>query len=176
MTADQQDRMGELIREGDQIGLRYVRRLAHPRERVWRALTESDQLLAWLPCDIVGERREGAEVELPFWPDHVTAYGDRIDEPLLHGKILTWRPPELFEWTWDTDFLRWELTEEGDGTVLTFTTWIGDPSAEDASGTAAGYHVCLDQLEDLLSGGPAQRLVDVDVAPWVERYAQRFAG
>lgn len=92
---------------------------------------------------IVGERREGAEVELPFWPAHLDAYSDRIEEPVTHGRILTWRPPELFEWTWDTDFLR--------------------------------YHVCLDQLEELLDGGPRQPLVEVDVAPWERRYAAAFA-
>ena len=48
---------GELIREGERAGLRYVRRYPHPAERVWRAITESDQLRYWMPCDIVGERR-----------------------------------------------------------------------------------------------------------------------
>ena len=34
--------------------VRFERHLAHPREKVWRALTESEHLRAWLPCDIVG--------------------------------------------------------------------------------------------------------------------------
>ena len=52
--------LGELVRDGERVGLRFVRVYPHPVERVWRALTESDQLRYWLPCDIVGERRPGA--------------------------------------------------------------------------------------------------------------------
>ena len=36
--------MGEVLRDGERVGLRYVRRFSHPVERVWSALTESDQL------------------------------------------------------------------------------------------------------------------------------------
>jgi uncharacterized protein YndB with AHSA1/START domain len=36
--------------------LRFVRRLAHPPERVWRAITEPDELEAWFPDTIVVER------------------------------------------------------------------------------------------------------------------------
>jgi hypothetical protein len=33
----------QVLQEGDTIGLRYERHLMHPSERVWRALTESEQ-------------------------------------------------------------------------------------------------------------------------------------
>ena len=73
--------MATLLEADGQVGLRYVRRLAHPPEKVWRALTESEHLRHWLPCDIVGERRAGAPIELPFWPEHVESYG--IEDPVL---------------------------------------------------------------------------------------------
>ena len=66
--------MGEVLRDGERVGLRFVRRFAHPVERVWAAITESDQLRFWMPCDIVGERRAGADVTLPFWPAAVEKY------------------------------------------------------------------------------------------------------
>lgn len=166
------DRLGTLMDDGGQTAIRYVRRFPHPRAKVWRAITESEQLRHWFPADIVGERRAGAPLRLPFWDDHVDTYA--IETPVVAGTILAWDPPRLFEWTWDTDRLRWELDEDGDATVLTFTTWIGDPlahgesgaSPDDATGTAsaaAGYHVCLDHLEALLDGTPA-RLVEADTA------------
>ena len=46
--------LGEIVRDGDLVGLRFVRHYPHPIQRVWRAITESDQLRAWFPCDIVG--------------------------------------------------------------------------------------------------------------------------
>src|SRR5699024_901231 len=48
--------LGEVARDGDAVVLTYDRDLAHPPDRVWRAIAESDHLRAWLPVDIVGER------------------------------------------------------------------------------------------------------------------------
>ena len=40
------------------------RRLAHPPETVWSALTEPDQLERWFPTTIDGERAAGAPLSL----------------------------------------------------------------------------------------------------------------
>lgn len=175
-------RLGIVIRDEDGLALRYVRHLAHPPEKVWRALTESEHLKHWFPCDLVGERAEGAELELPFWPEHAEAYG--IEETLLKGHIHVWDPPRVFEWTWATDLLRFELAPRGEGTILTFTTWVRDPGIlaepegpDETPGAAhvgAGYHVCLDFLERLLDGDTSQRLVDADPAPLVASYREQF--
>lgn len=162
--------LGEILRQGDQWGLRYRRNLRHPAEKVWRALTESDHLRHWLPCDIVGERKEGAEIELPFWPDQVERYS--IEVPVTHGEIRVWDPPRVFEWTWDADVLRWELEALSDGTLLTLTTWLGRDDIDLAKDAAAGYHVCLDQLIELLDTGSTDPLVDADVSRWEERYSE----
>lgn len=159
--------LGRVDREGDGYVVRFERTLAHPREKVWRALTESQHLQHWMPCDIVGERRTGASIVLPFWPDHVERYG--IETPTLDGTITVWDPPARFEWWWSTDRLRWELDEIEGGTRLRFTTWLG-PHGTGAAGTAAGYHVCLDNLATLLATGAAPPLVDADTAPWEARY------
>jgi hypothetical protein len=49
--------------------LRFERRLAHPPEKVWRALTEPDQLRQWFPTDIEGERKLGAKLLFVFRDD-----------------------------------------------------------------------------------------------------------
>lgn len=162
--------MATLLAADGGVGLRYVRHLAHPPEKVWRAITESEHLQHWLPCDIVGERAEGTEVALPFWPAHVAAYGEEMTPPLA-GRITVWDPPSVFEWWWDTDRLRWELEPRDDGTVLTFTTWLGDVG-HPVEKTAAGYHVCLTQLTELLdTGAVATPLAEVPVGDWEQRYA-----
>lgn len=150
----------------------FERHLRHDRAKVWRALTESEQLAAWMPCDIVGDRRAGASIELPFWPDHVAKYG--LDAAPLKGEIRVWDPPHVFEWTWETDVLRWELTETEHGTLLRFTTWLG-ADRDDAAQAAAGYHVCLDTLEQLLDTGGADRLVDADTADLERSYLEQAA-
>jgi hypothetical protein len=86
-----------------------------------------------------------------------------------------WEPPEVFEWTWDVDVLRWELRADGDGTLLTLTTRLGEPSAEHPANTAAGYHVCLDQLIELLDTGSVGPLEDADVSELEQRYGEALS-
>jgi uncharacterized protein YndB with AHSA1/START domain len=171
MTTDHP--LGEVIRDGDTVGLRFERHLTHPPERVWRALTESDQLQHWLPVDIVGDRREGADVQVPFWPEVVDKYN--IADPTLPGRILTWDPPNTFAWMWATDTLIFELHPIDLGTRLVFTTWVVDTSAG-VHRTAAGYHICLDQLVQLLDTGNPPRFIDRDPTPHEEVYATLIDG
>jgi uncharacterized protein YndB with AHSA1/START domain len=170
MTTDEGE-LGRPVREDGGWKVRFERRLAHDRAKVWAAITESEHLAHWLPCDIVGERREGARIELPFWPAQIEAHGIDDDEQLFEGEIRIWDPPSVFEWTWGTNLLRWELAEDGDGTLLTFTTWLGDDD-EGAVRASAGYHVCLDHLTTLLDAGTAGPLAEADTGPWERRYRE----
>ena len=105
--------------------------------------TESEHLAHWMPCDIVGERRAGADDRAALLAGARRALRHRR-RPTLPGTIEVWDPPAVFEWWWSTDRLRWELDEIDGGTRLRFTTWLG-PDGKGAANTAAGYHVCLDQ-------------------------------
>ncbi|MBO3086862.1 SRPBCC domain-containing protein [Cellulomonas dongxiuzhuiae] len=145
-------RLGTVLRDEDRCGLRFVRTFPHPQETVWAALTESRHLRHWFPADLVGERRPGSALRLPFWPEHVARYA--IADAVVDGTVQAWDPPSRASWTWGGDLLVFELEEADDGTRLTFTTWLAPTSAEDVTGTAAGYHVCLDLLEALLAGRP----------------------
>ena len=165
--------LGTASHEDDGYVVRFERHLAHPREKVWRALTESEHLAHWMPCDIVGERRAGAEIELPFWPAQVERWG--IETPTLPGVINVWEPPAVFEWRWSTDLLRWELDEVDGGTRLRLTTWVG-PDGNDAANKAAGYHVCLDHLIELLDTGTAPPLVDADPSALEASYRAGIPG
>ena len=165
--------MGTIERAGGRVGLRFERRLPHPAATVWRALTESEHLAHWMPCDIVGERRAGAAIELPFWPAIIEQHA--IDEPVVRGEIRVWDPPRVFEWTWDTDVLRFELVEDGGATVLTFTTWLGADEDTATANTAAGYQVCLDHLAARLDGRAMSPLAEAETAGWERAYADLVA-
>ena len=51
------------------------------------------------------------------------------------------------------------------GTRLVFTTWVVDTTAG-VHRTAAGYHVCLDQLVSLLDTDNPPPFIDQDPSPY----------
>src|SRR5436190_10891155 len=100
--------LGTLTRQGDRWMLTFTRRLAHPREKVWRAVTEPEHLAVWFPQEIVGERRAGAPLRFE------SSQHDGFD-----GEMVVFDPPSVMELMWGIDRLRIELQPDGDGTVLT---------------------------------------------------------
>mgnify|MGYP002404291918 CR=1 FL=1 len=180
--------LATLTFEGGRTGLHFERVLHHPIERVWQALTSSEDLRHWMPADLEGELAKDAEISLPFWPEVVEKY--QIADPVTSGRVERWEPPRAFGWTWDTDELLFELEpleplgELGEGgggddgrsgTKLVLSTWPGDDSPEMLVGTAAGWHACLDLLAERLDTGEGRSTVEVDPAPLEERYAEHLA-
>src|SRR5436853_345373 len=87
-----------------QVGLVAGRHLAHPIERVWAALTEPDQLLAWwgdADVDLV----EGGRFTMRW-----LNADDQGNSPVMHATITRLDPPRLLETSGDIHgVLRWEL-------------------------------------------------------------------
>jgi uncharacterized protein YndB with AHSA1/START domain len=100
--------------------LRFERRYAQPIERVWRAITDPEDLEKWFPDQV---------------PDLSAAEKD---------------PPRRLEFDWgdEGDRLRFELEPDGSGTILRFTHFLAAP--DKAARDAAGWHVCLVSLQKLL--------------------------
>jgi uncharacterized protein YndB with AHSA1/START domain len=138
---------GTLERRGDHDLIRFERRLSHPVERVWRALTEPDEIAAWLAeADL--ELREGGTVVLS-WQNT----DDEGNTAIARGIVSALEPSRLIEF--DTDIhgrLRWELVPDGDGTILTFTAEVDLPD-DYRTEVLAGWHIHLDHLEEVLAGG-----------------------
>lgn len=124
--------------------LRQQRRLAHPPEDVWRALTDPAEVMQWMqaPNATIDGRPDG----------HVDL------DAVLHitGRILTWDPPRVFEHEFrlapskvvpsgEEAVLRYELEPDGDGCMLTMTfTRLTSATARKFS---AGIKAGLDRLE-----------------------------
>jgi uncharacterized protein YndB with AHSA1/START domain len=71
---------GDLEQQADgRWQLRFTRTLAHPVEKVWRAITEPEHLEHWFPSTIEGERTAGAPLRFSFPGDSV----DPIDGEML---------------------------------------------------------------------------------------------
>jgi uncharacterized protein YndB with AHSA1/START domain len=168
MTDGTQTTDGTLERRGGRQLMRFERRLAHPVERVWRALTEPDELAAWLALAEL-ELVEGGRVVLTWQntdPEGNTA--------VARGTVSALDPPRVIEF--DTDFgrLRWELQPDGDATALTFTAESELPE-EAESKVIAGWHIHLDHLEHVLDGGTIDwPNWDRDHLPEWERIHERY--
>src|SRR3954451_20673311 len=155
-------RNGQLIETNGEVGVRFERRLAHPPERVWRAITEPGELAAWFPDTIEGEFAPGAEVRFPKFVE--------MGLPAI-GKVTEFEPPRLLAFSWGPSALRFELEPDGDGCLLTFTDTL---PREESAKNAAGWEVCLDDLETMLAGTQPGK---VDPDHWSElheHYAERF--
>jgi uncharacterized protein YndB with AHSA1/START domain len=128
------------------VALRFERRLPHPPERVWRALTERAELAAWHPTPFELDPVVGGTItfqpppQVPSWPD---------------GEVLEFDPPRTLAHTWFEDTLRWELRRDGDGCVLALTHCFGDRFK--AARDGAGWHVCLWWLARHLEGRASGR-------------------
>jgi uncharacterized protein YndB with AHSA1/START domain len=137
------DDLGTLEQADGLSILRFERRLAQPRERVWRALTEDAELAAWFPTTMEGPRRAGAALRFAF-PQGEAAPFD--------GEMLACAPPSLLELRWGDDVLRFELEpDEGSG-GCTLRLRVTFPEHGKAARDAAGWHVCLERLALTLDG------------------------
>jgi uncharacterized protein YndB with AHSA1/START domain len=154
---------GRLEQAGDRWQLHFTRRLPHPPEKVWRALTEPEHLKEWFPNDIEGERKEGATLRHVFRND---------EAPDMSGEMVVYDPPSVLEFTWGEDTLRFELQADGDGTVLNLVDVLEDVGKGARDG--AGWHVSLDALEQHMRGEPT-RTQDMDVwRPVHDAYVKSF--
>ena len=132
---------GELQQSGDRWRLVFARRLDHPPEKVWRAITEPAHLEAWFPQRIVGEWKVGSPLrfESSAGPPHG-----------FDGEVLAFEEHALVEFRWGTDTIRLEIAPEDGGCLLTLTDTFDEVGK--AARDAAGWHTCLDQLEHELDG------------------------
>jgi uncharacterized protein YndB with AHSA1/START domain len=152
-------------KDGEKWTLVLVRDLAHPPERVWKALTEPEHLRQWAPFD--SDRSLGA-----VGTATLTTVG--APTPLVgESRIRRADAPRLLEFNWGGQDIRWELEPlGGDGTRLTL--WHNIDRRYIAMG-AAGWHVCLDVLDRLLGGHPIGRIVARDALKlegWQRLHAQ----
>jgi uncharacterized protein YndB with AHSA1/START domain len=144
--------------------LALVRDLRHPPEKVWRALIDPAHLREWAPFDADGNLDTvGATVKLTWTGT----------QQVSEAMVTRAEPPKALEY----GGIRWELEPTDAGTRLRLWTSIDRRFV--AMG-AAGWHICLDVLDRLLSGTPVGRIAGRDavlVGGWQRlnaEYAQQF--
>jgi uncharacterized protein YndB with AHSA1/START domain len=124
------------------VEARWERRIPHPVDEVWAAISEPGRLREWLAgADI--DLREGGAIELRW------LNGDAV----MRGRITRLEEGRLLEYEGEPHgLLRFELEPDDDGTRLLFSNAMPGPSYPDVA--LAGWHVHLDMLDDALDGRP----------------------
>ncbi|MGK8523540.1 SRPBCC family protein [Nocardia asteroides] len=148
--------------------LRFERRLAHPPEKVWRAISDPREMAAWFPATVTTDLRPGAAMRFSF------ADAPETTDSASGGEVLEVDPPKVYMFRWNQDVLRFELLPDGSGTLLIFTHVLGGgPHARlGAARSAAGWDRCLSALAAELDG--ARHEPDTTWLADIERYVADF--
>lgn len=149
-------RKGDVIFDGDRTTIIFRRVLHHPIERVWRAITDPEELSEWMLGSARIDPRVGGTIEYVSAPTPIVWY----------GTILVWDPPRVYEHELNTDpdprwsehlgvertIARWELEDQGEATLITLT--FRGFTKSTATGFAPGTHAFLERLEAYLRQAP----------------------
>lgn len=131
---------------GGRPQVRFERRLRHPVEKVWSALTTPERVADWMG-DLDIEPRVGGRYVIGF------SVGG-----LMEGTLTEWDPPRRLKLIWreawfegDSCTLAYELEPRDGGTLLTLTHSY--PPGFDGFEYLPGWEGFLDGLEQVLDGG-----------------------
>jgi hypothetical protein len=154
----------QIRKDGEKWTLILVRELRHSPEKVWQALTDPAHIREWAPFEADGSLGTvGAAVNFTWM-----GTGRQQLTTVTRADA-----PEVLEY----GDIRWELEAFGGGTHLTL--WHNIDRRFIAWG-AAGWHICFDVLDRLLSGAPIGRIAgpgDMKFDGWQRlnaEYAKQF--
>src|SRR5467141_1050324 len=159
----------QVRKDGEKWTLILVRELRHSPEKVWQALTDPAHLREWAPFDVDGSLGTvGTTVKL-------TTVGTPTPQ-VSETTVTRADAPKVLEYNWGDKDIRWELEAFGGGTRLML--WHNIDRRFISMG-AAGWHICFDVLDRLLSGTPIGRIVAGEAMKfgWPRlnaEYAQQF--
>jgi uncharacterized protein YndB with AHSA1/START domain len=139
---------GTITVEGEYAMLTYERRLSHPREAVWKAITDPTELSGWMNTIAVVDGCNDGTID----------FVNTVSGFHTTGRILVWDPQHVFEHEWHIApnpslphgepeaAICWELEQVGDSdTLLTLTHSRLTKST--SLRFAPGWHAYLDRLE-----------------------------
>jgi uncharacterized protein YndB with AHSA1/START domain len=150
---------GSLETIDNRPALRFERHLDHTVERVWRAVTEPEELRQWYPGVPTWELEPGAKFT--------------SEEGEGTGQITEIDPPRLLAYEWGGEQFRFELQPDGDGCLLVFTHVFDDRAL--GAQHAAGWEIYFNRLDSHLAGKYLSEEEAHESFPQLhKRYAESF--
>jgi uncharacterized protein YndB with AHSA1/START domain len=143
--------------------VRFERLLPHTIDIVWTALTDPAKVDSWFPSRFTFDAKLGGEIRFS---------GDPNTDDLI-GEVLAYEPPTHFAFTWGDSEVRFELTAHDDSTRFVLTNLLG--TENESARNAAGWHVCLAELDKALASGTASGPHAEGAADWQPLYEQYIA-
>lgn len=129
--------------------LRFERRIGHPVDRVWDALTDPARLAGWWGR-VDADLRPGGRFHMAWL--NTDEDGNAFE---MEATVSEIDPPRVLEVASDPatehGILRFELEPDGNATILRFSSTL-DLADEFRSRTLAGWHTHLDALAAVLDG------------------------
>jgi uncharacterized protein YndB with AHSA1/START domain len=136
--------LGSYVEYDGRPAVRFVRTYPAPVERVWPAISEPAGLAHWFPSQVEIDLRIGGVVRFSGDPNA----GDGT------GTVIACDPPHRLAFTWGEDELHFDLEPvEGGRCRLTLVNVLADREA--AARNAAGWSVCLAELDKQIQGVPS---------------------
>jgi len=121
----------------------FTRHSDHSPERLWRAITDADEVSAWMDYPTKIDLRVGGGYLVDF---------SSTDQGAIHGVIVRVEAKRVLAYVWGLSVVEWSIEDDGDGCVYTFVQNGLADRGEDEEGLAAGWHEFLDRLEGHLEG------------------------
>ncbi len=133
---------GTLHKSNGRYALRFERFFPHNTEDVFHVITSPSYFSQWYPF-ATGEMDLRLGGKIGFDDGEGTTY---------QGNITDLEEPYLFGFREGDDLINISLVEQGEGCRMVFTHTFNDESW--AVNTAAGWHRCLDVLDQIVNRHP----------------------
>lgn len=134
------NQFGTLHESNGRCALRFERVFSYKPEEIFRIITNPDCFTQWYPF---------ATGKMDLKLGGKIAFNDG-EGATYEGIITVLQEPHSFEFRELDDLIQISLIEENEGCQMVFTHIFDDK--EMAMYTAAGWHRCLDVLEQIVSG------------------------
>ncbi|WP_055489280.1 SRPBCC family protein [Streptomyces sp. TP-A0356] len=139
--------------------VRFSRVYDLPIDRVWRFVTDPDELAQWFPSRAEFDLRPGGTVRFSGDPNM----------PESTGTVIAVDPPRHLSFEWGGDEVRFDLEELDDkSTRFTLTNVLAEQNT--AARNSAGWEVCLRALDAKARGERFEGPHAGANAPWKEYY------
>ncbi|HYF99676.1 MAG TPA: SRPBCC domain-containing protein [Candidatus Saccharimonadales bacterium] len=157
---------GTIVVEGKYGTIKFERRLNHPKETIWKAITDQKEIFRWLP-DYKGtfDQYKGGSIDLlnVVSGSHVT--GSILVYDLYRAFEYEWHiaPNQMFPKGEPESVIQWELRPDGESDSLLIVTHK-HLTKSTALTFAPGWHTYLDRLEAVLN--------NQEPPNWAHRFAE----